>query len=51
MMFVLPVSVLLIGGLKYLNVSYKEWIKYIWIFLLQVFVISTIGNIILSMII
>lgn len=51
MMFVLPVSVLLIGGLKYLNISYKEWIKYIWKFLLQVFVISVIGNIILSMII
>lgn len=51
MMFVLPVSVLLIGGLKYLNISYKDWIKYIWKFLLQVFVISVIGNIILSMII
>lgn len=51
MMFVLPVSVLLIGGLRYLNVSYKEWIKYIWIFLLQVFAISIIGNVILSMII
>lgn len=51
MMFVLPVSVLLLGGLKYLNVSYKEWIKYIWIFLLQVFAISIIGNVILSMII
>ncbi len=51
MMFVLPVSMLLIGGLKYLNVSYKEWIKYIWKFLLQVFAITIIGNIILSMII
>lgn len=51
MMFILPVSVLLIGGLKYMNVSYKEWVKYIWVFLLQVFIISTIGNIILSMII
>jgi uncharacterized ion transporter superfamily protein YfcC len=51
MMFVLPVSVLVIGGLKYLNISYKEWIKYIWKFLLQVLAISIIGNIILSMII
>ena len=51
MMFVLPVSVLLVGGLRYLNISYKEWIKYIWIFLLQVFAISIIGNVILSMII
>ena len=51
MMFVLPVSVLLIGGLRLLNISYKEWIKYIWIFLLQVFVITIIGNVILSMIV
>lgn len=51
MMFVLPVSILLVGGLKYLNVSYKEWIKYIWIFMLQAFAISVIGNVILSMII
>ena len=51
MMFVLPVSVLLVGGLRYLNISYKEWIKYIWIFILQVFAISVIGNVILSMII
>ncbi len=51
MMFILPVSVLLIGGLKYLNISYKDWIKYIWKYLLQVFMISIIGNIILSMIV
>ena len=51
MMFVLPVSVLLIGGLKILNISYKDWIKYIWIFLLQVFAISIIGNVILSMLV
>ncbi len=51
MKFVLPVSVLLVGGLRYLNVSYKEWIKYIWIFILQIFAISVIGNVILSMII
>ena len=51
MMFVLPVSVLLVGGLRYLNISYKEWIKYIWIFILQVFAISVIGNVILSMIV
>lgn len=51
MMMVLPVSIALIGGLKYLNVSYKDWIKYIWKFLLQIFAISIIGCIILSMII
>lgn len=51
MMFVLPVSMVLIGGLKYLNVSYKDWIKYIWKFLIQIFVISLIGSIIFSMIV
>jgi uncharacterized ion transporter superfamily protein YfcC len=51
MMFILPVSVTLIGGLKYLNISYKDWVKYIWRFLLQIFLISVIGCIILSMII
>jgi len=51
MMFILPVSIVLIGGLKYLNVSYKEWIKYIWKFFIQVLVISVIGSIIVSMVI
>lgn len=51
MMFVLPVSILLIGGLKYLNISYKEWLKYIWKFLIQLLLICIIGCIILSMIV
>jgi len=51
MMFILPVSILLIGGLRYLNVSYKDWIKYIWKFLIQIFSISVIGCVILSMIV
>ena len=51
MMLVLPVSMILIGGLKYLNVSYKEWICYIWKYLIQVFLISLIGSVILSMVI
>lgn len=51
MMFILPVSITLVGGLKYLNISYKDWVKYIWKFLLQIFVIGIIGCIILSMII
>ena len=38
-MLILPVSVVLVAGLKYMNVSYKEWFKYIWKFLIQVFVI------------
>lgn len=38
-MFILPVSITLIAGLKYMNVSYKDWVKYIWKFLTVVFVI------------
>ena len=38
-MLSLPVSVVLIAGLKYLNVSYKEWMKYIYQFLLIAFVL------------
>lgn len=33
-MFILPTSLVLISGLAYLNISYKEWFKYIWKFLL-----------------
>jgi uncharacterized ion transporter superfamily protein YfcC len=51
MMFVLPVSITLIFGLTYLNVSYKEWLGYIWKFLVQIFAISIIGCLILSFII
>lgn len=38
-MLILPVSITLIAGLKYMDISYKEWFKYIWKFLLQVFVL------------
>lgn len=33
-MLVAPTSILLLGGLSYFNISYKEWIKYIWKFAL-----------------
>ena len=51
MMFILPVSITLVYGLSFLNVSYKEWLKYIWKFVVQVFLIAIIGCIILSMIV
>jgi len=51
MMFILPVSITIIGILKYLEVSYKDWIKYIWKLLIQIFAISIIGSIILSMLV
>lgn len=38
-MLILPVSITLIAGLKYMDISYKDWAKYIWKFLLGVFVI------------
>ena len=50
-MLILPVSVVLVAGLKFLNVSYKEWIKYIWKLLLQLFVAIILFGLILSMLI
>jgi len=39
-MMILPVSITLIAGLKYMNVSYKDWVKYIWKFLVGILVIT-----------
>ena len=41
-MLILPVSITLIAGLKYMDVSYKDWAKYIWKFLLYTFVLVII---------
>lgn len=41
-MMILPTSVMLVVGLKYFNVSYKEWLKNIWKFLLAIFAILII---------
>lgn len=38
-MYILPTSLLLIAGLSYLNISYKEWFKYIWRYLLYLLVV------------
>ena len=38
-MLILPTSVFLIAGLSIFNVSYKEWMKYIWKFALVAFLI------------
>lgn len=45
MMLVLPTSVILVGGLSLLDVSVKDWIKYIFMFVLQLLVISIIISI------
>lgn len=41
-MLILPVSITLIAGLKYMDISYKDWAKYIWKFLLYTFVLVII---------
>jgi uncharacterized ion transporter superfamily protein YfcC len=47
-MLLLPTSVVLIAGLSHFDVSYKQWIKYIWKFALIVFVIILVICCILS---
>lgn len=39
-MFVAPTSILLIAGLSYFEISYLEWLKYIWKLVLKLFVVS-----------
>ena len=39
MMMVLPTSVLLVAGLKYFDIPYKTWLKSIWKYLLEAFII------------
>ncbi|MDD4187984.1 MAG: hypothetical protein PHX04_04400 [Bacilli bacterium] len=41
-MFFTPASFVLLMGLSYLDVSYKDWLKYIWKFLIAMFVIIVI---------
>ncbi len=48
--FIAPTSVLLIIGLCYLNISYKEWFKHIWKLLLELLVVILIVLIILMII-
>ena len=47
-MFVLPMSVVLVAGLTMMNVSYKDWMKHIWKFLLELFVIVMVLIIVYS---
>lgn len=48
-MLILPTSMILIAGLRYLEVSYKDWMKYIWKFVLSIFVIIMIVLVIASL--
>ena len=45
---VIPTSFLLVGGLSYAKVSYKEWIKNIWFFILELLIIIILIFIILT---
>ena len=45
----IPTSILLVAGLSYMKISYKEWFKYIWKYLLEVLVIGIIIFIIVAM--
>ena len=47
LMMLLPTSVLLTSGLIYTNLDYKEWLKYIWKFILIVFFVIIVISIIL----
>ena len=47
-MLLLPTSVVLIAGLSHFDVSYKQWIKYIWKFALIVLVIVLVTCCILA---
>ena len=38
-MMILPTSVILIAGLSYFDVSYKDWVKFIWRFVLIAFLL------------
>ncbi|MDO5569599.1 MAG: hypothetical protein Q4G04_05800 [bacterium] len=48
MLFV-PTSLLLITGLTYLKVPYKTWLKYIWKFLLELFIVIYVVLLIVSL--
>lgn len=48
-MFVAPTSMLLVAGLSYFKVSYKEWLQYIWKYLLKALLIAFVVLIVIMM--
>ena len=44
----IPTSAILLIGLSYLNIDYKTWMKYIWIFVLSILVILLVLTTILA---
>lgn len=51
MMLILPTSYILIAGLSMLDISFKDWFKYIWKYIIQAFIIILIVAIIVFMVI
>lgn len=47
-MMIIPTSIILVSGLAYMKISYKEWFKYIWKYLVEVLVIGIIIFIIMA---
>ncbi len=50
-MMILPTSIILVAGLSMLNISYKEWVKYIWKFLLEILLIVILISVILTLLV
>lgn len=48
-MVIAPTSVYLLAGLSYLDISYKDWIKHIWKFLLVIVAIVILVSFVLTM--
>lgn len=48
---IVPTSVMLVMGLKYMNISYKEWFKNSWKLLLTLLVVITIAILIIAAVI
>jgi len=51
MMMILPTSMFMVAGLSMLDISFKEWFKYIWKYLIWTFIIILIVTILLFMIV
>lgn len=49
-MLIAPTSVILVAGLKYLNVSYTEWFKNVWKYLVSAFIAMVIIIVIMALI-
>ncbi|HPF82793.1 MAG TPA: hypothetical protein PLV83_01290 [Bacilli bacterium] len=47
LMMFLPTSLFLVAGLSMLDISYKEWLKYIWKYLIQILIIVLVLSVIL----